>query len=76
MFFFLELLVKDVMYVPELESSLLPVKVLAKINYIVNYIVTFKGDTYTTENEISSVPIGKIENNLCELVCYERANVL
>lgn len=60
------------MYEPELESSLLRVKVLAKINYI----VTFKGETYMTENDISSVPVGKIENKLCELVCYERANVL
>jgi hypothetical protein len=67
-----KLLIKDVMYVPELESRLPSVKVLTKAGYV----VTFKGNTCTIENDSCLVAVGKIENNLYELVCDERANVV
>jgi Reverse transcriptase (RNA-dependent DNA polymerase)/gag-polypeptide of LTR copia-type/Integrase core domain/GAG-pre-integrase domain len=63
--------IKNVMFVPNLESNLLSVKQLTRQGNI----VTFEGDSCTIARSKTVLAEGKLEHGLYKLVCSEAANI-
>jgi hypothetical protein len=63
--------VKNVLFVPSLESNLLSVKQLTKQGNT----VTFNGDSCAITKANVTVATGKIDNNLYKLNCHQTANI-